>query len=184
MISQILNSSAFGFTSICIQKEASGRPYIFIDGQGRLDGGFSLSHSNGIVFCGYSHSADLKFGLDLEKIERHTPEFIEDYFTPQEIVFYNKSPMDQKDEFATLIWSAKEATLKALGKGLAVDTRKVEVIPLDGKSEFDGWNNCDVVINSGVGKGYKVLWQQTGGFIRTISFPAGEPVRLMELDLK
>jgi 4'-phosphopantetheinyl transferase len=184
LISQILTSGTFGFTNICIRKETGGRPYIFMDGQGRLGGGFSLSHSNGFVFCGYSPSFALNYGLDLEKIEERKLEFIEDYFTPQEIEKYIQTGSDHKNDYTTLIWSAKEATLKALGKGLAIDTRKVEVIPLDGKPEFEGWNSCDVVINSGVEKGYKVLWQETGGFIRTISFPAGEPVRLMELDLK
>ncbi len=85
MISQIQNDSKSCFPDIRIRKEASGRPYIFVDGQGRLDGGFSLSHSHGYVFCGYSTSSDLDFGMDLEKVEEHSPEFIKDYFTPLEI---------------------------------------------------------------------------------------------------
>ncbi len=183
MISIILKTGDFCFPDIRIRKEIGGRPYIFMNGLGRLDGGFSLSHSNGYTFCGYSKSSALNFGLDLEKIENRSPEFIKDYFTPQEMDNYYRSLMDQQDEFATLIWSAKEATLKALGKGLAIDTRKVEVIPLGGKPEFEGWNNCEVIFRDGSVKEFTALWQEKGGFIRTISTPAGDPILITEIDL-
>ena len=88
MIKQILKGEKLNFPDIRIKKEETGQPYIYISGQGRLEGKFSLSHSNGYVFCGYSPVNELKFGLDLEKIEERSLEFVQDYFTPREIERY------------------------------------------------------------------------------------------------
>ena len=183
MIVKILNDNDLTYPDIRIQKETNGRPYISIEGQGRLDGKFSLSHSHGAVFCGYCSAPDLDFGIDLEKIEERKLEFIMDYFTRNEIGNYQRCTPIQKNEFSTLIWSAKEAALKTIGKGLALDTRKVEVTPRKVESLIEGWGMCDVRISEGSEKMYLVLWQEKGGFIRTISIPVGEPIKISEIVL-
>lgn len=184
MMVKILNDKKIAIRDIRIQKETNGRPYIFVDGKGRLNGSFSLSHSQGMVFCGYSDAPDMHFGIDLEKIEERKLEFIMDYFTNDEIKNYQQCTSDQKKEYSTLIWSAKEAALKAIGKGLALDTRKVEVIPQNVVSLIEGWKMCNVIFREGSEKEYTALWQEKGGFIRTISVPAGDPIHLSEIDLE
>jgi phosphopantetheine--protein transferase-like protein len=181
MIHQILKGEKLYFPDIRIQKEETGQPYIYITGQGRLEGKFSLSHSNGYVFCGYSPSKELMFGLDLEKIEEHSLAFIQDYFTPQEIELYNSLDGNDKKEYTTCVWSAKESVLKTLGIGLSIDTRKVEIIPSDDSSRLTGWNFCSVKLENKVNFIMSVYWQKIDGFIRTICIPEDVPIRLNEI---
>ena len=117
MIKQILKGEKLNLPDIRIKKEETGQPYIYISGQGRLEGKFSLSHSNGYVFCGYSPSKELIFGLDLEKIEVRSLEFVQDYFTSREIERYQFLDGNDKEEYTTMVWSAKESVLKDPGIG-------------------------------------------------------------------
>ncbi len=146
LINQILKGEKINFPDIRIQKEETGQPYIYITGQGRLEGRFTLSHSNGFVFCGYSPAKELIFGFDLEKIEARSLEFVQDYFTPREIELYQALEGKDKDEYTTMVWSAKESVLKTLGLGLSIDTRKVEIIPSEDSSRLTGWNSCSVKV--------------------------------------
>jgi phosphopantetheinyl transferase len=181
MIHQILKREKINFPDIRIQKEETGQPYIYITGQGRLEGKFSLSHSNGYVFCGYSPEKNLKFGLDLEKIEARSLEFVQDYFSSQEIERYQVLDVKDKDEYTTMVWSGKEAVLKTLGLGLSIDTRKVEIIPSEDSSRLIGWNSCLVKVENKMNLNMNVYWQKIDGFIRTICVPEDVPIRLNEI---
>jgi len=183
MIKQILKGEKLNFPDIRIRKEETGQPYIYITGQGRLEGKFSLSHSNGYVFCGYSPSKELIFGLDLEKIEARSLEFVLDYFTPREIERYQILDGNDKFEYTTMVWSAKESVLKTLGLGLSIDTRKVEIILSDDSSKLTGWNSCSVKLENKMNLSMNVYWQNIDGFIRTICIPEEIPIRLNEINL-
>jgi 4'-phosphopantetheinyl transferase len=183
MINQILKGEKLNFPDIRIKKEETGQPYIYITGQGRLEGKFSLSHSNGYVFCGYSLSKELMFGLDLEKIEAHSLEFVQDYFSSQEIERYQVLDGNDKDGYTTMVWSAKESVLKTLGLGLSIDTRKVEIIPLEDSSRLTGWNSCSVKLENKMNLTMNVYWQKVDGFIRTICIPDEVSIKLREIHL-
>jgi phosphopantetheine--protein transferase-like protein len=183
MIRQILKREKINFTDIRIQKEETGQPYIYITGQGRLEGKFSLSHSNGYVFCGYSLSKELMFGLDLEKIEARSLEFVQDYFSSKEIERYQVLDGKDKDEYTTMVWSAKESVLKTLGLGLSIDTRKVEIIPLEDSSRLTGWNSCSVKLENIMNLTMNVYWQNVDGFIRTICILDEVSIKLREIHL-
>ncbi len=95
----------------------------------------SISHSYGAALCGAfwrpddpSHCARL--GVDLERIESRSPDLFRDYFTASEHDYRTAGIDGTCDERATMIWSAKESALKALRKGLSVDTRAVTCLPL------------------------------------------------------
>ena len=183
MINQILKGEKLNFPDIRIKKEETGQPYIYITSQGRLEGKFSLSHSNGYVFCGYSLSKELMFGLDLEKIEAHSLEFVQDYLTSREIELYQSLDGNDKDEYTTMVWSAKESVLKTLGLGLSIDTRKVEIIPTDDPSRLIGWNSCLVKAENKMNLNMNVYWQKKNGFIRTICVPGDVAIRIIEIHL-
>jgi 4'-phosphopantetheinyl transferase len=183
MINQILKGEKLNFPDIRIKKEETGQPYIYITGQGRLEGKFSLSHSNGYVFCGYSPSKELVFGFDLEKIEAHSLEFVQDYFTPREIEKYLTLDKADNNDYTTMVWSAKEAVLKTMGLGLSIDTRKVEIIPSDGSSALAGWSSCLVNYENKTNLNLMVYWQKIDGFIRTICIPGEIPIQLNEIYL-
>ncbi len=181
MIKQILKGEKLNLPDIRIKKEETGQPYIYISGQGRLEGKFSLSHSNGYVFCGYSPSKELIFGLDLEKIEVRSLEFVQDYFTSREIERYQSLDGNDKEEYTTMVWSAKESVLKTLGLGLSIDTRKVEIIPSEDSSRLTGWNSSLVKLENKMNFMLNVYWQKIDGFIRTICIPEDVPIRLNEI---
>jgi len=87
----------------------------------------SISHCNGYAFCAISDRSGLAIGADIERIAPRAPEFAADYFTPRELMQVAASPANGRDTTVTLIWSAKEAALKALRLGLTVDTRCVSI---------------------------------------------------------
>lgn len=83
----------------------------------------SISHSGDYAFCAALWNAQV--GVDIEQVTPHSSEFIEDYFTPDEQEMIRYAP----DFMPTLLWSAKEAALKALHLGLRADTRSVNIMP-------------------------------------------------------
>jgi len=84
----------------------------------------SISHSHGMCLSTVG-PIDLAVGCDLELVEPRDDGFVEDYFTPEEQVFMEQVQRQDRALAATLIWSAKECTLKVLRQGLRRDTRSV-----------------------------------------------------------
>lgn len=85
----------------------------------------SISHSGDQAFCALSLLGDAHIGADIERIEERSEAFMHDYFTADEIAAVEVAPAGLQSTVVTLIWSAKEATLKALRLGLRADTRRV-----------------------------------------------------------
>jgi len=89
---------------------------------------------------------------DLEAVEPRSDAFVRDYFTRSEIAAVAAG---ERNLLANLIWSAKESALKALGVGLTLDTREVEVelapgsgtgwraFQVHGAAEWGGWWRSD-----------------------------------------
>jgi 4'-phosphopantetheinyl transferase len=148
-----------------IRAAASGRPEGFLDGQ-PLRLSLSLSHRQGMALAAID-DAGSPLGADLEAVEPRSDAFVRDYFTRKEIAAVAAG---ERDLVANLIWSAKESALKALGVGLTMDTRAVEVelapgnregwraLRLHGAAEWGGW------------------WRREGSRILTlVGASAGEP---------
>jgi 4'-phosphopantetheinyl transferase len=83
----------------------------------------SISHSGDRALCALLEGAHI--GVDIERIEPRDWQFVEDYFTADEILRVRLAPVEQCEAATTAIWSAKESALKALRLGLSVDTRSV-----------------------------------------------------------
>lgn len=87
----------------------------------------SISHRAGMGFA--VAVADLhRVGCDLELVEPRSRRFVADYLTASEREAVEGAPAALRDTVVNLVWSAKEAALKALRVGLTVDTRAVEVV--------------------------------------------------------
>ncbi len=73
---------------------------------------FNISHSHNLVFLALSES---KIGIDIEFIKkRNYLEFAQRFYAPEEFEFLNKlSPEKQKEHFY-ILWTQKEALIKAL----------------------------------------------------------------------
>ena len=111
--------------SIEIRPQTSGAPKVFLENV-PADISISLSHSAGIAACALGAPGTI-LGCDLELIEPRTDTFIADYFTPEEQLQIRNASEADRCALVTLVWSAKESALKALGTGLRTDTRCVSV---------------------------------------------------------
>jgi len=154
-------------TEISIENHINGNPVVFVEGQ-ILPGCLSLSHRENQAAAAYLTNKDVFVGIDLEWIEERHPAFLQDYFTEKEIEWVTAAPNREHSLRTTLIWSAKESALKSLRVGLAVDTRTVEVHPLE--DEFpQGWRKVNFHSNLPE-EGYQLhgWWQKRENFIITI----------------
>lgn len=150
--------------SVEILKDYTGKPGVLV--AGKPFGSISISHSAGVLLAGFSKNETNIFGCDVEKITSHSAAFLEDYFTRNERFWL----ADSKDiPFnSSLLWSAKEAVLKALGRGLSIDTRMVECHPwLQQSTHFSGWKQFEVVV-MGLPYPLRTVWRQVDDYVLTV----------------
>jgi 4'-phosphopantetheinyl transferase len=102
----------------------------------------SISHSGGRAFCALVEDGDI--GVDIERIEPRDWQFVEDYFNAEEILRVRLAPAEQYETVITAIWSAKEAALKALRRGLTVDTHSLSCY-IPALEHVDDWSAFDIV---------------------------------------
>jgi len=112
-------------TSLEIAADPGGAPVVLLWGA-RTRFTLSLSHSREQGLCAIDPAGG-PVGCDIEFVEPRSPQFTADYFTPAEVSALAAVPMAERPLVVTLVWSAKESALKALGEGLRRDTRSVEV---------------------------------------------------------
>jgi len=145
-----------------IRSAPSGVPEVFINDQlARVS--ISLSHRGGTAMCAIAKNS-VALGCDVEMIEPHSGTFVADYFTEKEQVIVFEST--DHDLFSSLLWSAKESALKALGTGLRVDTRCVDVEVERPPFRCDTWGWLRVGHISG--QMFHGWWQRSGDLIRTL----------------
>ena len=106
-----------------IRTLASGAPSVLIHEEpGPL---VSISHSGGHAVAWASRRE--RVGVDLEQVEARHPSFVEEWFSEQESALLAGDPYR-----VTVAWSAKEAVLKALGQGMALNPREIQVLDIQG----------------------------------------------------
>ena len=141
----------------------SGAPEVFLRGRPAAVV-LSLSHSQGRGLCAISGTSAV--GCDLESIEQRSPAFLADFFTDDEQKLAADTPARHRDRLVTLLWSAKESALKALGCGLRADTRCVNVLPESLLAASESWSPLSV--NHSSGKIFRGWWSESRGLVRTI----------------
>jgi 4'-phosphopantetheinyl transferase len=131
---------------------------------------FSISHRAGMAMCAVS-SVRVKLGCDVELVEPRTPSFVTDYFSPEEQNHVAREAPENHPEVVTLLWSAKESALKALGQGLRLDTRDVSVTLREDQPDISGWSPLQVRCpNAQTLQGW---WRAMDDFVYTVvSHPA------------
>jgi 4'-phosphopantetheinyl transferase len=137
----------------------------------------SLSHRNGRAICAVA-VPDVELGCDLELVEPRSGAFIEDYFTAEEQALAARAPAADRDRLFTLLWSAKESTLKALHQGLRLDARSVIVSLGHASCDLHGWSPMEVRHTSG--RIFRGWWQHADSMVRTLvaAPPPDPPIRL------
>ena len=167
----LLAGSSGGFRSVnpsdlSIENEPEGSPYVVHAGR-RLDLSLSISHRDQLAFCGLILGRRGSIGVDIEKIEPRSPVFAEDFFTDSEVQLVEKNPVGTVDQTITLIWSAKEAVLKAMGKGLRLDTREIEISSF--KDGAEGWGTFLVSSHFGDLTYFNGRWRIKGDYTLTLA---------------
>jgi 4'-phosphopantetheinyl transferase len=151
-----------------IRAAQSGFPELFIE-QKPAPLTISITHRNGLAACAVAGSS-VTVGCDLEWIEARSDAFIADYFTELEQTLIRQTGEDDRNLVATLLWSTKESTLKALHEGLRLDTRSVEVELREGSdsplSDHQIWH--PLLVRNANGAEYSGWWQSSANFVRTI----------------
>jgi 4'-phosphopantetheinyl transferase len=125
---------------------------------------FSISHRENKALCAFCEQLNA-IGCDLEFIEPRSALFIRDYFTEDEKSHVRQYP-EQKDMFANLIWSAKEAVAKVLQLGLMLDTRDVNVHSIQ-KSQENKWAVFQATLKNS--RSFHGYWKKTANYLLTIA---------------
>ncbi len=159
-----------------------GAPFLQLPDRAAPAECLSISHSGNLAVCALAPGLELQVGADLEKVEAHTETFILDYFTPTERQLVERCSSESRSTLVTLIWSAKESMLKALGVGLRRDTRMVEVQGLDGAlpggEEVARWQKLQVAEQPASGKTWAAWWQRRDPFVLTLAACAATPATI------
>jgi len=153
-----------------------GAPLAFREGA-PLDVTLSISHSDGWAAAGVQRGCG-RLGCDLERVEARSPAFVEDYFTRGEQEFVAAGRERDRPLRATLVWSAKEAVMKALGEGLRLPPPEVAVVPGLGPLSPAGWWSFSASHPAGA-TDLVGFWRATKGFVLTVAGELDEP-RLVE----
>lgn len=111
---------------ISVLNGETGAPYVLVYDV-RVPGVLSISHRQGVACAAWVGDSSLRIGIDLEFIETKSDIFVQDYFTKEESQQVFAYHAEQRALAASLVWSAKEALLKAMQTGLSLDTREVAV---------------------------------------------------------
>ncbi len=142
---------------LTIQNEPGGTPFIRYD-QNRLNGSLSLSHRELFSAAAWCDDEEVSIGIDLEVIETKSTGFIEDYFSKEESKSVLSLPVEQRDLAASLLWSGKEAVLKALKMGLRIDTRKL-IFELPEIQQKESWSRLTILVSPGGAENIQLFWK-------------------------
>jgi 4'-phosphopantetheinyl transferase len=153
-------------TEISIENELDGAPYVLYQNR-TVDLNLSISHRDRLAFCALSAGSRINIGADIEKIEPRESVFVEDYFTVEEQRFVADASLEIRETYVTLIWSAKEAALKALRKGLRLDTRSVEIQEIIPGA--DEWGSYKIFNHQSVSGSWYGWWHRRGEYVLTLA---------------
>jgi 4'-phosphopantetheinyl transferase len=147
-------------------------------------GQLSISHSHGHAFCAFLKDENVVLGADIELIEPRKPVFVADYFTDVERERVAAVSAECQPTLVTAIWSAKEAALKALHKGLSVDTRSVSCLIEPIETVSAEWQPFDIDIDRSrlpEAPDLTGIWCVFGRFVLTIATNATPPFAVDEI---
>lgn len=128
----------------------------------------SISHAGGRALAVVGPRGAV-FGGDLEGVEPRSPALVEDFFTERERVWVAAQGEAGLSWGASLVWSAKEAALKALRTGLREDTRAVEirVAGEGGADRGPRWRPIEATVVAS-GRRFEGFWRLRDGQVLTV----------------
>jgi 4'-phosphopantetheinyl transferase len=158
--------------TISVLNEPSGAPYALL-GDTRWPYCLSLSHRQEVGLAVAGLESGEVFGADVERIELRDPALVRQFFTNEEAAWVGASGTEHAFR-VSLIWSAKEAVLKALRLGLRIDTRTIEIDGLGASTTSVGWFPLQVkpindpcILNPNLD--LELEWRRETNFVLTVA---------------
>lgn len=123
-----------------IHKDSLGKPWIIVDDKSNLVP-VSISHKNQFVFV-YAGMFEQYVGVDVEEIKIFSDVLMNGFLTQEEKNYLGKIPKSEFLKTVTKIWCIKESILKAIGCGLRMRPKRINVVNLldlqeGGKNVFE-----------------------------------------------
>lgn len=122
-------------------------------------------------------------GCDLELIEPREGNFLDSFFTVEEMTAVRalrEWDVAQADILTTAIWSGKEAVLKALREGLRIDTRRITCRFDTFDTPPQEWTPFAVVVDDGLAAqfagAWAVWWRVDGRYVYSMALLEAEEV--------
>lgn len=112
--------------SITIEKDALGKPHGRIPGE-QAPIALSISHSFPFALATATTMDNTELGTDIERIRDFAHNTWEAFLTPAEKKKIAHAKQEDRMYLSTLYWSLKESALKALGVGLRIHPRDVDM---------------------------------------------------------
>lgn len=116
---------------------AHGRPHLESTGS-RPAPDINLSHCTGLAAAALT--MDGRIGIDVESLDRdvNAEGLAKRYFTADETRVIEQAPEGGRNETFLRVWTAKEAVMKAIGRGLLIPLTDVRVDIATGEIFFTG----------------------------------------------
>lgn len=142
--------------------EAGGKPRIVAPVAAPLE--FSLSHTRGLAVCAFTRNVPV--GVDVEPVARgdELQEIVERRFAESERRMIESLPPSFRGERSVWLWTAKEALLKAWGRGLGVP---LETVPFSWGA--DGCVRLEADAASSEERWHFARFRIDGAFLGTIA---------------
>lgn len=111
--------------AVTLLEGAHGRPQLAPAQAGTLD--FNWSHSGECALVVLGHRVTPGIDVEYERARPRALQIARRYFTPFEAAWLAQLPPAQRDPAFLALWTAKEAVVKALGRGLAFGLDRLEI---------------------------------------------------------
>ncbi|MFT3790460.1 MAG: 4'-phosphopantetheinyl transferase superfamily protein [Rudaea sp.] len=109
-----------GANDLRLERDDAGKPHL-----AGAELQFNLSHSHEMLLIGLSRSQPLGVDIECGARLRPWPDIARRYFTAEEAAALAALPADRLPRSFLALWSAKEAVLKAIGRGIAFGLDRV-----------------------------------------------------------
>lgn len=148
---------------------------------------FNVTHSAGQIALAMARGR--RIGVDIEQVRpiNHEPRFAEMILSAREFDAYERLAADVRLGWLLAAWTAKEAYLKGVGRGLAESLPAVEALPpLDGVMTFPAgkaWGFVEGTVIDGAKWQFHRLEAAEGFLLTLAAETTSEPVVVLPLDL-
>lgn len=163
----LIYSDTLPFRELSILNEDSGAPFVIWKDQ-RLEGSLSISHRSDCAIAAFCFDPEISIGIDLEEIEAKSRGFVEDYFTEPEVQMVLALPIEEQALAASLLWSGREAIVKALHIGLRIDTRQI-ALKLAPLTCHEDWQPIEILQCPSEAKNLRLFWRKLNHSLVTLA---------------